>query len=255
MSEMTDWFSYNEAIVQAISSIIQGVAVVALVAVTAVYAYFTRRMARELREQTLAQDRPDLLIDIAEIREPDWYLREAQREESQAEVEPYAHPDVVCRIHNAGRHVAKELAVTVVDPHVTYNAPRKGFLLPGHTWEITVGAHREAPDEGETCGLSKWRAEQGDDVPKPDPPMPESSFPTKGPLFPFPDIGVVLYYRDMHDVDWATYLQYMRVMSCDAITHKIVGRHVILGDQRRIRLKHRPPLPVTIWLHPWGDCE
>lgn len=255
MSEMTDWFSSNEAAVQAISSIIQGVAVVALVAVTGVYAYFTRRMARELREQTLAQDRPDLLIDIVAIREPDWYLREAQDEESQAEVEPYAHPDVVCRIHNAGRHVAKELAVTEMNPDAAYNAPRKGFLLPGDTWEISVRAHREAPDEGEACGLSKWRAEQGDDVQKSEPPMPEPSSPTKGQLARFPDIGVVVYYRDMHDVDWATYLQYVRVISRDAITNKIVGRDVILGDQRRIRLKHRPLLPVTIWLHPWATHE
>jgi hypothetical protein len=249
---MMDWFSSNEAAAQAISSIIQGVAVVALVAVTGVYAYFTRRMARELREQTLAQDRPDLLIDIVEIREPDWYLREAQDEKSRAEVEPYAHHDVACRIHNAGRHAAKEVAVTVMHPNVTFDAPRKGFLLPGDTWEVSVGAHREAPHDEEPCGLIKWRAEQGDHIPKPELP-PEPSFPASVVYIPMGDTGVVVCYRDIHDTDWATYLTFRLIKIVAANTGRLVKHEVLVGDQRRIKVKHRRLPPETIWAEPWAQ--
>jgi hypothetical protein len=243
---MIDWLNDNSGAVQAL-------AVLALVLVTALYASFTRRMVREMREQRLAEGRPDLLIDVAEIRDPEWYLREAQNEKCQAEVEPYAFPDVVCRIHNAGRHVAKEVAVTVMNPSNGYNAPRRGFLLPGDTWETSVTAYRDAPAEFEACGLSKWRAEQGDRVPKPKPPrLPPGAFGATG-FVPFPDTGVVVYYRDIHDADWATYLIFAVIHIKDATTARLVRRDLLLGDQRRIRLKRRPLLTVTFSVEPWVE--
>lgn len=226
---MIDWLNDNSGAVQAF-------AVCALVIVTALYAWFTLRMARELREQTLAQDRPDLLIDIVEAREPECYRREAQGEESQAKVEPYAYPDLICRIHNAGRHAAKEVAVTVMHPNVAFHAPRKGFLLPEGTWETSIVAYREAPDDLEPWGLSQWAAAQDEHFPKPD--------------FAALDTGVVVYYRDIHDVDWATYLHFNMAILHDATDGKLISREVILGDQRRIRAKYRRLPPVTIWVKP-----
>lgn len=231
MSEMTDWFSSNEAAVQAISSIIQGVAVIALVAVTGVYAYFTRRMARELREQTLAQDRPGLLIDLANAEEIEWH--EPKGEEEQADPWLHMHPKTfICRIHNAGRHAAKEVAVTVMHPSVTYDAPRKGFLLPEDTWETSVRCVPSVRGVLEPCGLSKWVEAQGPTVPKPPPTLS--------------DTGVVVYYRDIHDVDWATYLVFVVVKAREVLTQEETAREVLVRDQRLIRAKHRRLPPVTI---------
>lgn len=211
---MIDWLNDN-------SGAIQAFAVVALVVVTGAYAWFTRRMVREMRQQRLAEDRPYLLIDVANAGELEWH--EPKGEEEQAKFWLHTYPlSLVCRIHNAGRHVAKEVEVTALHPGVWFAARGKGFLLPGDTWETDVKSSMSLTHimGGEPLGLSKWLEAHGASLPE----------PGAGQY----DAGVVAFYRDIHNVDWATCLVFTLIES--KINGETTRQAWFLG-QHLIRLK------------------
>jgi hypothetical protein len=206
---MIDWLNDNSGAVQAF-------AVCALVVVTAAYAWFTWRMSREMREQRLALDRPALLLDIANMDKIEW-------RHSKSESREYTYPKtVVCSIHNAGHHVATEVSIEVRHPGAAFQwGGRKGFLLPGETWEASIDA--KAPSEvssGELQGLDGWLRGQGE---------PAGWFHDE-----FTDSGVVVYYSDVHGVRWATYVLFM--------ARRFEGEAepiMMVSEQRRIRLKEK----------------
>jgi hypothetical protein len=220
---MIDWLNDN-------SGAIQAFAVVALVVVTGVYVWFTRQMVREMREQRLGEDRPYLLIDVTNAGELEWHKPEG--EEQQANFWLHTYPlSLVCRIHNAGRHVAKEVEVTALHPGISFAGLGRGFLLPGDTWETDVKAVPRWLDflaDG-PVGLSKWLEAHGASLPEPGP----------GGY----DAGVVAFCRDIHNVDWATCLVFTMVRSEDfegEISHELyfLGQHLIrLRKERGIFLR------------------
>ena len=105
-------------------------------------------------------------------------------------------------------------------PHIN-GGGRKGFLLPGETWEVSIHAkaHSEVTS-GELEGLDGWLEGQGE---------PAGWFHDE-----FTDSGVVVYYHDVHNVAWATYVLFMARRSEDEPEPIICW-----SEQRRIRLKEK----------------
>lgn len=213
MDGIVDWLNDNSGAVQAF-------AVLALVAITAVYAYFTKLMASEIREQTLAQDRPDLLIDPLQLS--GWHEPEAEADNRLLHTYPTG---IDCRVHNAGRHAAKEVSITILHPDTLYEEKAKGFLPAGETWFVTIHADPilQRISNRSPQGLSEWL---GANAQRRQPPSGSSY-----------DAGAVVSYRDVHDVAWATYLVLDLIETRDDIKGEITDREISEGRQRLIRLR------------------
>jgi len=210
---IVDWLNDNSGAVQAF-------VVLALVVVTATYAEFTRRMAREIREQRLAQDRPDLLIGLIQLL--GWHQPEADADNRLLHTYPTA---IDCRVHNAGRHAAKEVAITILHPDSLYEAKGEGFLPAGETWFVTIHADPwlQAASNRSPQGLSEWLAANA-----------QRRQPPSGGSY---DAGAVVSYRDVHDVAWATYLVLELIETRGGIKGEITDRVISTGRQRLIRLR------------------
>jgi hypothetical protein len=177
-------------------------------------------MAREIREQRLAQDRPDLLIDPLGLS--GWYEPEAEDQNRAL----HAYPSAIdCRVHNAGRHAAKEVSLTIVHPGALYEQKTTGLLLPGDTWATQIRADRllQRISDRSPQGLSEWLAVNAQRRPK----ASGSSY----------DTGAVVSYRDIHDVVWATYLVLELIEATGPIKGDITERVVSTGRQRIIRVR------------------
>jgi len=213
---MIDWLNDNTGAVQAL-------AVCALVVITGVYAYFTKRMANEVREQTLAQDRPDLLLDVAPVGR--WHEPGPDEEPPPANPWQHTYPAAFdCRVHNAGRHAAKEVTITIIHPGVLFKGQRKGFLVPGDTWGEVVEASPALQylAEREPQGLREWLAQNGK--------------ASHRPIRTVWNTGAVACYRDIHNRVWAMYL----VLGLAEITDaqgRVENREVLKGEQCLIELK------------------
>lgn len=212
---MIDWLNDNSGAVQAF-------AVLALVVVTAIYAYFTWRMASDIRRQTLALDQPYLLIDVEVTGK--WH--KPGPDDEPPETQPWLHTypkSVACRVHNAGRGPAKEVVATIFHPGVRFKGARKGFLIPGETWPTQVDADPllQVLSGKEPQGLNEWLRENAERHQEP-----------TGSLY---NAGAVVLYRDIHDVLWATYLVLALWEMTDG--RKVTDRGIQTGKQRIIRLK------------------
>jgi hypothetical protein len=220
VDEIVHWLNTNSGAVQAF-------AVLALVVITAVYAYFTKRMASEMRDQTLAQDRPDLLIDIEKPEVLEWRRLKELDEEWASGPWLYVCPaSLTCRVHNAGRHAAKEVRIGFRHPSVAFQIEEKGFLLPGETWVVRLEAdpiiEREIDDlwPPEIIGLREWLKRQG-----------------QGHTEDDGDAGVIVFYCDIHDKKWATYLALDIWLRTDATAGEARRPDLYIGPQRLIRPK------------------
>jgi hypothetical protein len=179
-----------------------GVAVVLTLTLLAVcwYAWEARkqakasvRMAEEMREQRLAEDRPHLLIGLTDWEPGGWEGRPSEGETVQD-----SHPSkVTLVVRNVGRGPAKDLVATAVHPKKIFSDVRRGFLLQEVTpWEFSLSpdilgqflaARRRLPFPT----LGEWLADHGVH------PQP----PVHSPL------GVVVEYRDIYERRWVSYLE------------------------------------------------
>jgi hypothetical protein len=165
-------------------------------------------MAREMREQRLVEERPYLLLDVAVATERTWAFPQGSTGDDINQMYPTA---VWCRIHNTGPAPAKELAVTLLHPYMGFEIARKGYLLVNESWDpeplvkaVPLGA---APDP------------VGDQY----------------------DAALVVGYRDIRGLPWATYL----ILGLDVNTdmsfdikdpRHFTKRDMELHGQRRIPL-------------------
>jgi hypothetical protein len=219
MGTMIDWLNDNSGAVQAF-------AVLALVIVTSMYAYFTKRMANEIRQQTLAQDQPYLLIDVEVTGE--WH--EPGPDDEQPETQPWLHTypkSVGCRVHNAGRGPAKEVVATIIHPGVLFRAPTKGFVISGETWPTQLHADpiMQYLSGKDPQGLNEWLAENAEHRQQPT----GSSY----------NAGAVVLYRDIHSILWVTYLVLGLWEATDNTTGKVTDRGIKTGKQSIVRLKQK----------------
>lgn len=221
---------------------VQGAATLVLAAVTFSYAKTTARMsdaarrqadasvetAREMREQRLAEERPYLLLDAAVATEGSWGFPQGSNGDDINEM----HPTTLwCGIHNAGPGPAKELAVTMLHPHMEFEIERRGYLLVNQSWEpeplVKAAPLAKALSGVKPLGLSDWLAKQGA------PPHPV------GDQY---DAGLVVGYRDISGSPWATYLALGLDVYTDMRFDNKDPRHfskrvLKLHGQRRIQLK------------------
>ncbi len=190
---------------------VQGATTFVLAAATGFYAWrthdiskATRRqaeasaeMTREVREQRLDEHRPFLLLDLG-VTEPypipattSWDFPKSQPSKDITLMFP---KQVTCRVHNAGRGPAKEVALTFLHPHMGYNVQRKGFLLPDEDWTSTVsvvGPLEAALADLSPVGLREWLEKQG-------------AGPDK--IADAYDAALVVGYRGFDGHPWGTYL-------------------------------------------------
>lgn len=212
---------------------VAGVLTATLVAVLW-YAWETRKqakasvqMADAMREQTLAADRPFLLVEVPRLEATEFLESPS---DSQPEPDPHAgYPKgLVYRVFNAGRGPAKEIGTSIRHPSARYKGNSKDVLRPGDTWDVGIELQGEAAaliadsfDESPPKGLNDFLVRAGA-------PALEAGY----------DCGIVVTYTDIHDRTYATYLRFGMIAVTDEV-HKVVKSRTIMPAEQRIL--HLPP--------------
>jgi len=187
---MIEWLNDNSGAVQAI-------AVVVLIIVTAVYAVAARRqaaasvrMAEEMREQRLGEDRPHVWIDLTDD-EPN--MAKVQLAKGQT-IHDCCPTCLKLKLQNVGRGPAKDVMATAVHHREIFDVERRGYLLKGESWKfdlpraiLSFSIRRRSPPRA----LNDWLADRQIHAP----------MPIHSPL------GVVVEYRDIHERAWTSYLE------------------------------------------------
>jgi hypothetical protein len=218
---MIEWLNDNSGAVQAI-------AVVVLVLVTSVYAMAARRqavasvkMAEEMREQRLSEDRPQLLIDLKGCT-PSVDKRRLGEGET---IQDFYPTNLQLAIQNVGKGPAKGVTATVVHPRMTFHDKCCGYLLRDDApWEFDLSCAPLYRHLIPPRALRDWLADR----------QIHPAAPIGSPL------GVLIAYRDMHDRGWVSYLE----LEYDCETDDETGEYVMWiepGEQDTIG-----PLPYEI---------
>jgi hypothetical protein len=182
-------------------------------------------MAGEMREQRLDADRPYVLIEVLGLKHLEW--QEVKLGED-AEPDPLAaYPKAVgCRIYNAGRAPAKEIAVTLLQSRVAFETQKKDVLEPGEHWDTRVQAtplvgHVHEVLTGEKAvGMEGWMRRQGIDS------------RCYGDRY---DCGLVVLYTDIRDRGWATYSKFSLILS----EVSTMGRGKPVTERVLVPVEHR----------------
>ncbi len=166
---------------------------------TAVYAYFTEKMAEEMRAQRLSEARPYLLLrlNLEEKELLQWDDYESSRRPTEFQV----------IIHNAGKGPAINLWAALWHRGKTYFAgDSKGYLAPNEEWQAAISRLDTCIEETEG-----W--------------LPQLSKVIKGN-----QAGIIaVEYQDIHKRKWASYLCLER--------HVDVEQCVMEGEQNIVELK------------------
>jgi hypothetical protein len=193
-----------------------GVGAVLMLTLLAVlwYAVETHKLVHESREQRLNADRPYVLIEVQTQEELGW--QEAKVAEG-TEPDPHAaYPkDILCRIQNAGRGPAKEIAVTLLQPHLWFGEERRDVLRPEDPWYVHIkpaeklrALVQQELSGRAPLGMHAWMKMHGIES------------PYCGDQY---DCGLVVTYGDIHDRRWATYLKFSLILrrnSRDPVTRR-----------------------------------
>ena len=190
------WLEGHDASALVLAAFLTFLATVILVIVTAFYAKSAGRqakasvkMAEEMREQRLDEDRSHLLIDLADQAAPDGGHHRFTKGETLHDMCPRL---LHVEIRNVGRGPAKDLVAAAVHPGAVFDPERRGYLLKDVLWEFELSHSlgrwigRRSPRR-----LSDWLAERG----------VESAHGIRSPL------GVVVEYRDIYERGWISYLE------------------------------------------------
>lgn len=148
------------------------------------------RMAEEMREQRLGEDRPHLLIDLKEtgpaMAEVDFEKKETILDSCPLSLE--------LKIQNVGRGPAKDVVATAVHHRRVFYIERRGYLLRGESWEFHLSLAVLFGSMLDSCpprALKDWLADRQI--------YPQT--PIRSPL------GVVVEYWDIHERAWVAYLE------------------------------------------------
>jgi hypothetical protein len=131
---MIDWLNSNSGAVQAIATGVLVVVTLAYVMLTAIQAKASGKMAKEMREQRLALDRPNLLVGFLKTVPPNHrYVAGQSTEEELARF-----PDELSfTVYNDGPGPAKMLAASCHD----FLSEHRDYLLSKEPWACTLGGH------------------------------------------------------------------------------------------------------------------
>ncbi len=192
---MIDWLNDNTGAVQAI-------AVVALVIATAFYAWRTWsissatekqaeasvEMAKEMREQRMAEDEPVLILDIVGQELPPYLHWHAEwevlmNEQTNEVVSPWPLPQCTVRVHNAGRGAAVSVEACYLQSDKYYFHSRRGLLLKGESNNLELSGFPAFYG-----GRSSWEK------------VALSQLGAPKPAF------VIARYEDVHGRSWVSYL-------------------------------------------------
>lgn len=219
---------------------VQGATTIALTGATAFYAVRTHniskatreqanataKMAQEMREQSLAADRPYLLVDIPrldciEFKEP------AARQDGQPDPHIGFPTEIVYRVFNAGKGPAKEIGTSIRHPAVRYQGVSKDVLRSGDSWDVAIEPQAEAAaliadsfEESAPKGLSDYLERCG-----------------AVPLEPGYDCGIVVTYADINEQQYVTYLRFGMIAVTDEVRKKVTSRTIRPYEQRILRLE------------------
>lgn len=199
------------------------------------YAWETRKQARAsvqmadaVREQTLAADRPFLLVEVPRLESTEFL-----ESPSDAEPDPHAgYPKgLVYRVFNAGRGPAKEIGTSIRHPSARYKGGGKDVLRPGDTWDVGIELQGEAAaliedsfDESPPKGLNDF--------------LVRAAAPALEPGY---DCGVVVTYTDIHDRRYLTYLRFGMIAVTDNVRKVVTSRTIKPAEQRILALPPSDP--------------
>jgi hypothetical protein len=238
---MIDRLNDNSGAVQGLAAIASVLVLLGLAAMTYWYAKRTGHMAeatrrqadasaemvREMREQRLSEERPNLLLHVERPDQLNWTFPHGAGSDDIYSMYPTA---VTCTVHNAGRAPAKELTLTLLHPHMGFEIVRKGYLLVNESWipepMVLADPLGQALSGQEPVALSEWLERQG---------------ATRDPVGDNYNAALVVGYRDISGLPWATYL----ILGLSTRTDErfprddaryFTRRELVLLGQRRIRL-------------------
>jgi hypothetical protein len=238
---MIDWLNDNSGAVQGLAAIASVLVLLGLAAMTFWYAKRTGHMAeatrrqadasaemvREMREQRLSEERPNLLLHVENADRLNWAFPHGAGSEDIYAMYPTA---LTCTVHNAGRAPAKELSLTLLHPHMGFQTVWKGYLLVNETWTphpfVEAAPLAQALSGEEPVSLSAWLRKQGAEP---------------NPVGDSYDAALVVAYRDIGGLPWATYLILGLSTRTDGRflrddTRYFTKRELVLHGQRRIPL-------------------
>ncbi len=191
------------------------------------YAWETRKqaaasvqMAKAMREQTLAEDRPFLLVEVMDVSSTRFAAPDAEEEGPN----PLAGYPVFLRyrLFNAGRGPAKEIGTSIRHPNARYEGSSKDVLRAGDSWDVEITLQNEAAAlitdsfaESPSRGLNDFLVEVGA------PPL-EAGY----------DCGVVVRYTDIHDLAYLTFLRFGMIAVTDNVRRIVTSRTIRPIEQR-----------------------
>lgn len=219
-----DWLNDHAGAVQVLFAAV-------LVMVTIIYAWSTHviskatrkqaeastEMVREMRQQAISLDRPYLLIETFNLNDVEWIDLSKDKLEDPGNACPRK---VMYRILNAGKGPAKEVGTTVCHRNTFYPSVSKDTLRAGEDWFVEIehkvgyAMIRESLDAKK--GLSHWLQTRGVQI------EGESTM----------DLGLVIQYRDIHDLSWLTYLRIGMTWVTDQTRKVVTSRTLIPAEQR-----------------------
>jgi hypothetical protein len=147
---------------------------VSLVILTGIYAWQTRRMADEMREQRLSEARPYLLLrlDLADDTLLQWDTHEGKK----------PPPNLAVIIENAGSGPARNLEASLWDSRYVSTSVNRGYLAQNEKWRVLISKDQIGID-----GMV-WLPELRDSIKK-----------------EYPGV-VAVKYSDIHHRTWVSYL-------------------------------------------------
>lgn len=171
-------------------------------------------MAKEMREQRLAEDEPWLILDITDQKFADYHEWDEQsstlrHKVTREELRPWPLPECNVRVHNAGRGAAVSVEACYLQDDNHYFHSARGFLLRGESATFEISG-LPAP----FVGRSPWATE---------------ALRRLGP--PKPAL-IVAGYQDVHGRSWVSYI--------DLDWHEAMVPLVFPLGQGRLRLGDHP---------------
>jgi hypothetical protein len=184
------------------------------------------KMAEEMREQRLSQDRPKLLAELGQLDALEWEVGEAGVDETPAVA---AHPkSMTYCVQNFGEGPAKEVVTTLLHPRASFSVEKAALLSPHESWCVRVTATkaetalREAIRGSKAPGMKEWMRSEG-----------LSSRYYDG-LY---DCGLVVWYTDIQDRRWATYVNFGLIYRTDEVRKVIESRTLVPLEHRIVQLE------------------
>ena len=165
------------------------ISTVALAVVTSIYAWHTRTMAGEMKEQRLSEAKPYLLVRLT----------------NEFEKWPPSNNSIGVTIMNEGKGPAINVQASLWNPRVIHPFATKGYLASGEEWQVNLSTlDTGIPYEGKP-----WLSELKDVI--------ENSNTEV----------IVINYHDIHKRGWLSYSSFV-LLETDIISYIKDGEQNIL---------------------------